>query len=543
VFLGTIEGGNAYKIVIDFWSTSNDDWEEATPPDLYLPHVPPALLCKAEDAWIANPSLKAAYAPECVRYSENAGVLDPVLRAVHDNPIFRVAVKRNFQEKEAIKRQQCLRVAQEYAERVRWTETQIPVPVSLREEALSVVGKIFRLEGGIEMFYLLPPVLCFANLNKPEFSWCNGSPYPTLKAPMVAYRIVDDAYYLVRMNQFAHAYFAEHPSTRLTSSEKDGLFFKTFIAAAEFQDVMALYAEWGPARQFAMAHEQEEVVIQAAHKLLDCLVKIHPHPSREEAYFLYEIGALHDSRASCLIRDGQDKDADRELILAAQCYHSAAMKTHQFASSRSMRFIRYNALGVTFMRLGKLELAKRAFLWAMTDPTSWSIADIGKRDLLGNNLVAWWEGQQMGETKRSKQTKKALKDQRKANKKVTRYFSVENCQHCKKVLQQSRTNEKSCSRCFSAYCSRECQELDWPEHKKICTRRKEQAGGDMVLRIGACTGSTLDLLGSVNWANMAFTLSLAEANQLRDHWNPPSEITVQIPQWLMAEAAELIPLR
>jgi hypothetical protein len=44
---------------------------------------------------------------------------------------------------------------------------------------------------------------------------------------------------------------------------------------------------------------------------------------------------------------------------------------------------------------------------------------------------------------------------------------IKYCQHCQKLA------DKSCSRCgIAAYCSRDCQRLDWKAHKKSCIPKK-----------------------------------------------------------------------
>ena len=123
---------------------------------------------------------------------------------------------------------------------------------------------------------------------------------------------------------------------------------------------------------YAVLRRKEHLFIEAAEKLLQQLLKVHPQARREDSLFQYDLGVLHESRASLLLKErGRQADAREVMLAAARCYHTAARCTHQFHPSRKLRHPAYHALGKTFERLGELEMAKRAYLWAMTDPSGW----------------------------------------------------------------------------------------------------------------------------------------------------------------------------
>jgi len=287
---------------------------------------------------------------------------------------------------------------------------------------------------------------------------------PDGQVPDCCLSLVKEGWIWARVNPRLHYPLALDPATHFTSSDANAICLKTFIAAAEFRYVTAIYAAWTPAKKFAVAQKQEHVFIQAARKLLKLLLEIHPQPQREEAYFLHNLGEVHASRASWLIRAGQD--ATEELLSAARCYHLAAARTHQFSPNHFIRFTRYHGLGITFLRLDYPEMAKQALFWSLTDPCAWitSSDECCKRGTIITSLNSWWDGNQMTQVERKKVNRGALKDQRSQLKKCNladgHYKS--SCTHCNKSLQETRQNEKHCARCLAPYCSRGCQQSDWP---------------------------------------------------------------------------------
>ena len=245
---------------------------------------------------------------------------------------------------------------------------------------------------------------------------------------------------------------------------------------------------------------------------------------------------MHESRASWLLGGGQD--AAEELLSAVRCYHLAAMNTHQFSPSYFFRFTCYHELGTCLMRLGDLEMAKRAFLWSMTDPYAWMYCrgKVPSEGTLSSSLNSWWDVNQMTEEERRKVTKRSLKDRRTVLKKITTLPSKRICPHCQKQLEVSRHHEKHCARCSTPYCSRECQKSDWPTHKSKCTR----ALPSPTFVCGACSDSTSELLAAVNWTDMKSTMSLSEASRRVNEWRQirPEQVEMKVPNWMAAELSE-----
>jgi len=77
---------------------------------------------------------------------------------------------------------------------------------------------------------------------------------------------------------------------------------------------------------------------------------------------LFDLGEIHVSRASWLLKDGRVEEAEEELLQAAGCYHASALRTHQFSPNHYLRYLGYHSLAVTLTRLEDFEMAKRAFL-------------------------------------------------------------------------------------------------------------------------------------------------------------------------------------
>ncbi|XP_022079530.1 uncharacterized protein LOC110973198 [Acanthaster planci] len=72
------------------------------------------------------------------------------------------------------------------------------------------------------------------------------------------------------------------------------------------------------------------------------------------------------------------------------------------------------------------------------------------------------------------------------------------CGECQKIM-------KRCTRCRRAiYCSRDCQILDWPKHKTVCSRK-----------VSSCS-KTLDTEGETDSANTFLVEKLQDAVSIRD---------------------------
>ena len=526
LFVGKTSQGRP-KIVTDYWSLDDENRgssDRQVPPALYLSHIPPALFRKVA----VNPkmsiidSMTESLCNQCISGPAAGGVDSARLHQLVSSNPFHIATRAIFT---STKRNEAIQFIRESLQSIDWT-LQIPTPARIQEQTESLVGTPLSLEGGIEMLYLTNPVPCFADLTKSELDWFNRKEkeYPVLMSPIVVYRSVEEGWVLARVDHGTYVPMPLDPATHLTSFDMDAVFLKMFVAAAEIGDVTAMYGVWKTTKNFAVAQKQEEVFIQATRKLLNILVKVHPHPRREETYFLHGLGELYESRASWLIRGGQD--AAEELLSAARCYHLAAMNTHQFSPNNFLRWSCYHHLGKAFLHLEDWEMAKRAFLWSLTDPFAW--CDKGSaRGATSTTLIALWDINQMTEKERRQQTKRSLKNQRTELKKNNLAYYKTECRHCSESLKVSQHSEKHCAQCLTIYCSRECQEKDWPTHKKICepAQQNNERGTGTFARYGGCSESTRELLSAVNWTVTKSTMSLSEGAQRANEWRQTQPTT------------------
>lgn len=488
LFLGTNDDNGArghakYEVLTDIWSMESEDDIKPSSWDVYVPHVPPALLCKAEDSLIKNAhhmAFPCDITEDCVielspesmcKVEDDGGIKSPIDYMHGAEPPPDLSRLRNDSTyggdpailkflSSAVLRNASLAVfnsgiSSETIQFLKqglgaldWAQ-QIPIPNELREQAMTAVGKRLCLEGGIEMMYITPPVLCFPDLTEMEFSWLNGNanPFPIIRTPTVTYRCLEEGWQLTRLSSHVHVTQSLNSSVSFASLEKDAIFLKTFVAAAEFGDVAAIYSAWGPAKDFSVVQKLEHVFIEAAHKLLSQFIRIHPKPRREEAYFVYEIGIVHESRASWLLKDGQVEAANDELLSAARCYRLSADRTHQFSPSWFMRSCRYDALGLVLMHLGEYEMSKRALIFALTDPFTWTMSP--SRTDLAVDLRTLYNLIYSTEKERSKMNKRALKDKRSYYKGgiSNDVYHVSSCAYCNKTLKETRLSGSRCGQC------------------------------------------------------------------------------------------------
>jgi len=140
--------------------------------------------------------------------------------------------------------------------------------------------------------------------------------------------------------------------------------------------------------------------------------------------------------------------------------------------------------------------------------------------------------------------------QKVSNKIIEVYIQKER-RHCKKELKEVRGDEQRCARCLAPYCSKTCQQADWPSHKSTCQsnppRRKDlTAPESFASLLGPCSDSTRALLSeTLDWSSVdsvqAWTLSLVQAQVRAATWSteysegivmPPS------PQWMLNALTE-----
>lgn len=560
LFLGCSEAGKI-GIITQVWSLQ--DYEQpAIEGGVYLPPAPPALIRQAHDARIADP-FACVTNPATCRLGEQFCGADSTLGGnpqmyedMTRTPQFQIAMEAAFSK---TTRKDGIAYLNALISAVDWTHMQplmeLPASSQIRDRMNGLIGQTLSLQGNtIELVYVTSPVPCFAHLDKQQLDWFNGAMNrskgvyfhcPVIQSPVALYICEQEGWALCRLKKQIHLPLSLVQGTHFTSAEKDTFFLKCFAAAAELGDVTALYGFWDQAKQAAITLKQEHIFVQAAQKLLLLLSQVgHPHLQREESSHLYSLGEVHEARASWLLREGQVEDGKMVLLESARCYHAAALRTHQFMPNRYCRFRAYNALAVTLRRLDDFEMAKRAYMWALTDPTSWLNPILTKgsnRPLLRANLGHLYDMKQKTEKERQKVTKIDLKGQRsvlKTKKQKEEHYKVW-CRHCKKVLKEVCGDEQRCARCLASYCSKFCQQADWPLHKSTCQsnppRSKDLTAPESFTSLpGPCADATRALLSeTLDWSSdgsvQAWTLSLAQAESRAVTWTTRYSQGIDLP--------------
>ena len=553
VHLGTDDETGNTKILTDKWQLEDGESCPASlPPELYLPHVQPALLYNAEDKY--NEHSIFPHEPSkifhCIKLLEHISVDD---YPAFSSGFFKHAIKSLFTITDQKEKETTLNFLQEVVHASSWTHQCFSRTTSTtQEKAELLVGKVLRLDAGIEMVYVTPPILCFADLKKAELAFLNEDnrhpvPFrhtlPPLMSPVAAYRCVEEGWILVRVNPWHHQQYSLDEEKKLSFDTKDSLFLKVFMAAAEFGDVAAFYGAWQPARKFSVFFRKNiPCFLSAAKKLLQQVLAIHPQPQREESFFQYQIGVVHEAQASLLLKDKTQKlESKIELLAAARCYHKSAAATHRFHHSRGMRRNVYIPLAVALERLGEFEMAKRAYLWAMTDSSSWSAE---AKSQLGDSLENIWYALRKP-SHSIRDDKKGLKIQRSTLRKLnTKDCYLVSCGYCKSDIRVAGSGDSSgsseeshphCELCETTYCTRKCKAKDMLEHENMCK--------DIILSVhvkedgyGTLCHETRALLDRSLSAERVLTIPLAEASKFIDIWKQREQSRIDIPLSLLPGA-------
>jgi len=302
--------------------------------------------------------------------------------------------------------------------------------------------------------------------------------------------------------------------------------------------------------RYATANKLEHIFLEAAKKLLSLLSHVGPpHQQREKVRFLFDLGKIHVSRALRLLKENQVEEGDCELLKAAHCHHASALCTHQFYPNRYMRFISYNALGETLVQLEDFEMAKRAFLWAASDPTAWINPN---KVELSVNLLDLWSKEQTTQKEHGKSRKSKLKNKRAQLKKglqqqPKKQQHINWCDRCKKKIKESVGDELRCARCLASYCSKDCQVADWPTHKSTCQSAPPRTQDLLALEtfeafLGPCSEGTQALMmehldWKVDGSLQAWNLTLTESARVAAAWSAQQAQLYQrfpaTPQWLL----------
>jgi hypothetical protein len=414
----------------------------------------------------------------------------------------------------------------------------------------SVQGEVLHV-GDVEIMYISPPSPLFASLTKSQMDFFNchdsmgietyqGTVLPRIRTPLVVYRCKKESWLLFRVNTAMHSIAPlDRMRQDFTAAETDGVSFKVFVIAAEINDIMALYGAWNPARSFAFGSRREDMFLKAAESLLEVFVKIHPHAAREEARMRIEMGETYESWASWLLKDKRTDEANDCLEKATEMYHRAALLTHQFYPNRCVRGRAYSCLGVALVRIEEYELAKRAFLWAMTDPRIWE--DKSFQNDVCSELESLWDYLQEESDYSTKDARRSLRRQRQTIGVALASRSPYKlcCIGCNKTVTADRGSEICCGRCNGQYCSDKCRRNHWKEHKMTCKEQELIVDRPDFFNIGSCTETTQDLLNRVTLSQEECTVCLKEVNERIARWRslythtPPP--VPPLPEWMILE--------
>ena len=159
-----------------------------------------------------------------------------------------------------------------------------------------------------------------------------------------------------------------------------------------------------------------------------------------------------------------------------------------------MRYKCYTALAVALILSGKPELAKRPYLWAMTDPHAFNEEE--KLQICSQLSYLWHMIHHMDEKNINKSRTKTLAKHRQEllkNRMTYNDTFLVKCTNCDTNFHLGAGAEKLLCRCQSPYCSKECQKQDWSNHKSIC--RKLEAKMFIKESYGFCSE---DSRGTVN---------------------------------------------
>jgi MYND finger len=237
-------GGNLpeHKILTDVWTMDTEkDYQQTSLQELYLPPVPPALLCKAEDIFMETPNTQLeeeAVKKRCQRLLLKEPFLQDNVHPIWFSNVFKNAVMSLFVCTDNFRRQDALEFLQVAASLSR--HHQMPLPHGNHQ---GIVGSVLKLDGGIEMVYITPPMICFPEPTKSELAFFNESTlkssypamhsFPLLRSPIVAYRCVEEGWMIVRGTNLMHMLYATDSTRTLHFLERELIFLKIFVVAAE----------------------------------------------------------------------------------------------------------------------------------------------------------------------------------------------------------------------------------------------------------------------------------------------------------------------
>ena len=157
---------------------------------------------------------------------------------------------------------------------------------------------------------------------------------------------------------------------------------------AEFNSLVLLYAQ---AKSVCSNNAEKMAALGQALDCYGCVLEAgpscgdfprsHHHYRQDLAFYAIESGEFHEEAWRLYELEGRHEEAAEQQKLAVRSYMSAARGVLEpEAVAASTWWHVYTCLGLALKRMGQLEMAQRAYFWAMADP------QMGKQDQL--NLIS-----------------------------------------------------------------------------------------------------------------------------------------------------------
>lgn len=236
-------------------------------------------------------------------------------------------------------------------------------------------------------------------------------------------------------------------------------------AIADTGDRISLHCIWRAARLCAYQEKRESKYAVAIDIILPKLL----HP-QDIIYFAVEAGEAHEAAALRLEKNCDIEASKIEMLAAIKAYKIGAMAciSNDTISARGSRGHIFNCLAVALTRIGELDMAARAYMWALSDPHKTSI----ETKTLCKNISNLWREKKgkITQKQRKMHNRRCIRAQMTTEHHVIEDPKCSNPECCTSVKPLKR-----CSNCkMTAYCSKACQVADWTLHKKSCKAWRAQ---------------------------------------------------------------------